>query len=332
MEVLDLPGLSLSMKFIKNSELNGVTYYHFMVQWSGPMAFEFELLDRFSRMLKFKRNLQRQTQNYYKIPSFPNKCMFNLFTKKSILNRQKKLQKFFDQLLQSKVPEVVQAVQGYVMDLIESRNKAELDVNTVDCSEISCFGDENKTNSFIDMGNNNIKGSMISTVNQEDTLPSSNKGINSVGIFSGMSSQLSPKFSNFAGNLKNLDLDDVTKQHNQYDVQEWYTEPEILSSLAIKQRIAKEGDLIVSDTSRSMMNLNYQLLDDESPELSKSRSIKQSLIHACLTLQHKVQGPAVLLNQLPKGSNENFSRLEESDSDIEEDEFDLGDTLEMIEK
>ena len=51
------------------------------------------------------------------------------------------------------------------MDLIESRNKAELDVNTVDCSEISCFGDENKTNSFIDMGNNNVKGSMISTVN-----------------------------------------------------------------------------------------------------------------------------------------------------------------------
>ena len=63
------------------------------------------------------------------------------------------------------MPEVVQAVQGYVMDLIESRNKAELDVNTVDCSEISCFGDENKTNSFIDMGNNNVKGSMISTVN-----------------------------------------------------------------------------------------------------------------------------------------------------------------------
>ena len=98
------------------------------------------------------------------------------------------------------------------MDLIESRNKAEQDATTMDCSEISCFGDD-RTNSFIDVKTLNLKGSMVSTVNQEDTQPSSNKGISSSGMLSGFGSQLSPKFSNFTANLKNLDLDDVIK-HN----------------------------------------------------------------------------------------------------------------------
>jgi hypothetical protein len=59
----------------------------------------------------------------YKLPSFPNRfALPKLLTSFYIKNRQRKLQSFFDGLLKSGVVEIFEAVQQYVLNLIEEQN------------------------------------------------------------------------------------------------------------------------------------------------------------------------------------------------------------------
>lgn len=91
----------MTIKFFKHSEQKGVVFHHFMVQWSGDVAFEFELQDRYSHMLKFKKALQNRMGPNYKLPSFPNRCPVKLMTSFCAKLRTKKLQKFFNTLQES---------------------------------------------------------------------------------------------------------------------------------------------------------------------------------------------------------------------------------------
>jgi hypothetical protein len=75
------------IKFFKYSEINGVIYHHFRVEWSGPLAFEFELMDRYSHMRKFKRRLENSLSSNYKLPSFPSRCFLSVMAGFTIRSR-----------------------------------------------------------------------------------------------------------------------------------------------------------------------------------------------------------------------------------------------------
>ena len=81
----------MSLKFFKYSEIRGVIYHHFRVEWSGPLAFEFELMDRYSRMRGFKRRLENSLESNYKLPSFPSRCFLSTLASFTIRSRQRKL-------------------------------------------------------------------------------------------------------------------------------------------------------------------------------------------------------------------------------------------------
>lgn len=104
-----------------------------------------------------------------------------------------------------------------------------------------------------------------------------------------------------------------------------------LSSGLIRKRISREGERIVNETSQSMINLNFYY-EEDSPELSHSRSIKHVIIQKALSLHSAGSPPAVIeLAKVPMGSNDNLKLLETSDNDIDEDEVDLGDHMEKLE-